>query len=146
MSTRTADAVVIGTGVIGAAVAYELALTGMRVVAVDRNGGVGSGSTSSSSSIVRFHYSTFEGVAASWESKFGWETWPEYLDSPPGESLARFIKAGALILDGSTERERVLPLFDRVGVLYHCRDAQTIRQQVPGLDAGRYGPPKPVTD
>jgi sarcosine oxidase, subunit beta len=146
MSTRTADAVVIGTGVIGAAVAYELALTGLRVVAVDRNGGVGSGSTSSSSSIVRFHYSTFEGVAASWESKFSWETWPEYLDSPPEESLARFIKAGALILDGSTERERVLPLFDRVGVPYQCWDAQTIRQQVPGLDAGRYGPPKPVTD
>ena len=66
--THTADAVVIGTGVIGAAVAYELAQTGLRVVAIDRLGDVGSGSTSSSSSIVRFHYSTFEGVAVSWES------------------------------------------------------------------------------
>jgi len=146
MSDGTADAVVIGTGVIGAAVAYELAQTGLRVVAVDRSGGVGSGSTSSSSSIVRFHYSTFEGVAASWESKFSWETWPEYLDSEPGESLAKLVRTGALILDGSTERERVLPLFDRVGVPYQCWDAQTIRQQVPGLDPGRYGPPKPVTD
>ena len=86
--THTADAVVIGTGVIGAAVAYELAQTGLRVVAIDRLGGVGSGSTSSSSSIVRFHYSTFEGVAASWESKFSWENWPEYLGSRPEESLA----------------------------------------------------------
>ena len=33
----------IGTGVIGAAVAYELAQTGLRVVAIDRLGGVGSG-------------------------------------------------------------------------------------------------------
>ena len=114
--THTADAVVIGTGVIGAAVAYELAQSGLRVVAIDRLGGVGSGSTSSSSSIVRFHYSTFEGVAASWESKFSWESWPEYLGSRPEESLARFIKTGCLILDGSTQRERVLPLFDRVGV------------------------------
>ena len=116
--TQTADAVVIGTGVIGAAVAYELAQTGLRVVAIDRLGGVGSGSTSSSASIVRFHYSTFEGVAASWEAKFSWESWPEYLGSRPEESLARFIKAGCLILDGSTQRERVLPLFDRVGVPY----------------------------
>jgi len=144
--TDTADAVVIGTGVIGAAVAYELAQTGLRVVAIDRLGGVGSGSTSSSSSIVRFHYSTFEGVAASWESKFSWESWPEYLGSCPEESLASFIKTGCLILDGSTQRERVLPLFDRVGVPYECWDAETIRQRVPGMDPGRYAPPKPVTD
>jgi len=26
--------------------------------------------------LVRFHYSTFEGVAASWESKFSRESWP----------------------------------------------------------------------
>ena len=128
--THTANAVVIGTGVIGAAVAYELAQTGLRVVAIDRLGDVGSGSTSSSSSIVRFHYSTFEGVAASWESKFGWENWPEYLGSRPEESLARFIKTGCLILDGSTQRERVLPLFNRVRVPYQCWDAETIRQRI----------------
>jgi sarcosine oxidase subunit beta len=144
--TQTADAVVIGTGVIGAAVAYELAKIGLRVVSVDRLGGVGSGSTSSSASIVRFHYSTFEGVAASWEAKFSWEGWAEYLGSRPEESLARFIKSGCLILDGSTQRERVLPLFDRVGVPYECWDAETIRQRVPGMDPGRYAPPKPVTD
>src|SRR6202012_326755 len=144
--TQTADAVVRVPEIQGANVAYELAQTGLRVVAIDRLGGVGLGSTSSSSSIVRFHYSTFEGVAASWESKFSWESWPEYLGSRPEESLARFIKTGCLILDGSTQRERVLPLFDRVGVPYACWDAETIRQRVPGLDPGRYGPPKPVTD
>lgn len=144
--TQTADAVVIGTGVIGAAVAHELAQTGLRVVAIDRLGGVGSGSTSSSSSIVRFHYSTFEGVAASWEAKFSWENWPEYLGSRPGESLARYIKTGCLVLDGSTDRERVLALFDRVGVPYEVWGAETIRQRVPEMDPGRYGPPKPVTD
>jgi sarcosine oxidase, subunit beta len=144
--THTADAVVIGTGVIGAAVAYELAKAGLRVVAIDRLGGVGLGSTSSSSSIVRFHYSTFEGVAASWEAKFDWESWSEYLGSRPEESLARFIKTGCLILDGSTDRERVLSLFARVGVPYEGWDAETIRQRVPGLDSGRYAPPKPVTD
>jgi glycine/D-amino acid oxidase-like deaminating enzyme len=144
--TPTADAVVIGTGVIGAAVAYELAQTGLRVVSIDRLGGVGLGSTSSSASIVRFHYSTFEGVAAAWEAKFIWESWAEYLGSGPDESLARFVKSGCLILDGSTDRERVLSLFDRVGVPYQVWDAETIRQRVPGMDAGRYAPPKPVTD
>jgi sarcosine oxidase, subunit beta len=144
--THTADAIVIGTGIIGAAIAYELALSGLRVVSVDRLGDIGSGSTSSSSSIIRFHYSTFEGVAASWEAKFGWENWREYLGDPPAETLAKFLKVGCLILDGSTQRERVLSLFERVGVPYQCWDAETIRQRVPGLDPRRYGPPKPVTD
>ncbi len=144
--TDTADAVVIGTGIIGAAVAYELALTGLRVISVDRLGDVGSGSTSSSASIVRFHYSTFEGVAASWEAKFGWENWRDYLGAPAEQTLARLLTAGCLILDGITHREQVLSLFDQLGIPYQCWDAETIRQQVPGLDPGRYGPPKPVTD
>ena len=90
--TQTANAVVIGTGVIGATVAYELAQTGLRVVAIDRLGGVGSGSTSSSSSIVRFHYSTFEGVAASFGNpssagRAGLNIWAVVLRNPwPGLS------------------------------------------------------------
>ena len=134
--TRTADAVVIGTGIIGAAIAYELALTGLRVISVDRLGDVGSGSTSSSSSIIRFHYSTFEGVAASWDAKFAWETWRDYLGAPADETLARYLTVGCLILDGSTDRERVLSHFEQIGIPYHCWDGETIRQQVPGLDPG----------
>jgi glycine/D-amino acid oxidase-like deaminating enzyme len=143
---QTADAIVIGTGIIGAAVAYELALTGLRVVSVDRLGDVGSGSTSSSSSIIRFHYSTLEGVATAWEAKFSWENWRDYLGAPADEALARYLRVGCLILDGSTDRERVLSNFEHIGIPYQCWDGEAIRQQVPGLDPGRYGPPKPVTD
>ena len=132
---RTADAVVIGTGVIGAAIAYELSQAGLHVAVVDRLGDVGSGSTSSSSAVVRFHYSTFEGVAASWEAKFGWEAWREYLGGPPEVALAKFYKVGCLILDGSTQREQVLSLFERVGVPYECWDAETIR---PGGSVGHH--------
>jgi len=44
--TRSADAIVIGAGVIGSAVAFELARAGKRVIVVDRLSGPGSGSTS----------------------------------------------------------------------------------------------------
>ena len=59
-------------------------------------------------------------------------------------TLARLLGVGGLILDGSTDRERVLSLFDRIVIPYECWDAETIRQEVPGLDPE--GPPKPVTD
>ncbi len=140
--TDIADAIVIGTGVIGAAVAYELARAGLRVTSVDRLADVGFGSTSSSSAIVRFHYSTYEGVAASWDARFGWEAWRDYLESSAEETLATFHRVGCLVLDGSSPRERVLSLFDKVGVPYESWNAATIRQRVPGIDPGHYGPPK----
>jgi sarcosine oxidase, subunit beta len=144
--TTTSDAVVIGAGVIGASVAYELAKLGWRVTTVEKLTDVGAGSTSASSAVIRFHYSTFEGVAASWEAKFGWERWGEYLEAPSTETLARFHKTGCLILDGSTDRERICAMFDRVGVPWEAWDAETIRQRIPGLDPGKHGPPVAISD
>ena len=69
------DVVVVGAGVVGASVALELAAPGRSVVVVDRAAGAGHGSTSASSAIVRFNYSTFAGVALAWESHAGWEDW-----------------------------------------------------------------------
>ncbi|GED83345.1 FAD-dependent oxidoreductase [Streptomyces sp. 6-11-2] len=74
-----ADAVVVGAGAIGAAVALELARTGRRVMVVDKFGGVGHGSTSASSAVIRFNYSTWDGVATAWESRHCWARWAEHL-------------------------------------------------------------------
>ena len=107
---------------------------------------VGAGSTSASSAVIRFHYSTYEGVATSWEAKFGWEQWRDYLEAPADETLARFHKTGCLILDGSTDRERTVALFDRVGIPWEAWDADTIRERIPGLDPAKHGPPVAVDD
>ncbi|MEI8241056.1 MAG: FAD-dependent oxidoreductase, partial [Actinomycetota bacterium] len=61
MSER-ADAVVIGAGVIGSSVALELARGGRKVIVVDKGPSAGAGSTSSSSAIIRFCYSTPDAV------------------------------------------------------------------------------------
>ena len=94
-----ADAVVVGAGVIGAAVALELARTGRRVVVVDKSGGVGHGSTSASSAIIRFNYSTWDGVATAWESAHCWTRWAEHLGTSRGPALAAFRRTGAVLLD-----------------------------------------------
>ena len=103
--TLTADAVVVGSGVIGSAVALELARAGRSVLVLDKAGGPGHGSTSASSAVIRFMYSTFEGVATAWESKFCWEAWADHLGLPGFEPLAdppalsRFHRTGMLHLD-----------------------------------------------
>ncbi|MFD3586809.1 NAD(P)/FAD-dependent oxidoreductase [Streptomyces sp. NPDC058683] len=142
-----ANAVVVGAGVIGAAVALELARTGRRVVVVDKSGGVGHGSTSASSAIIRFNYSTWDGVATAWESRHCWTRWAEHLGTVRGPGLAAFRRTGAVLLDaaGSGSSE-VVALFERAGVPYERWDAATLRSRIPGIDAGRYGPPRSLLD
>lgn len=140
----TADAVVVGAGVIGASTALELASTGRRVLVVDRLAGPGQGSTSASSAVVRFNYSTLDGVAAAWESKHHWADWAGHLDRhPAGEPLARFCRTGLVMLDvPAAPKNRVLQMFDEVGVPYEVWDAAELAARVPGIDTGRYWPPK----
>ncbi len=146
--THTADAVVIGAGVIGASIALELAKQGRQVVVVDKAGGAGLGSTSASSAIVRFNYSTWDGVATAWEAKHCWEDWRRHLGHGGDVGgLASFRCTGMIVLDAPVApREHVTRLFDSVGVPYEEWDAETLAARVPGIDVGRYWPPKPVDD
>jgi sarcosine oxidase, subunit beta len=143
---RTADAVVIGAGVIGCAVAHALAGSGRSVLVVDRNPGPGQGSTSASSAIIRFNYSTLAGVATAWEAHWSWLEWEDFLGGPDEDgSLARFWRTGSLCLDApGFEPAKVLRLFDQVGVPYEVLTAEEIRTAFPWLDPSRHYPPKPV--
>src|SRR4051794_24694114 len=145
--SRKYDAVVIGAGVIGSSIALALARRNRRVVVVDKAGGPGHGSTSASSAIVRFNYSTRDGVALAWESKHCWERWADHLGHVDDVGLANFRRTGLVMLDVPVApRAPVLALFDDVGVPYEEWDAATLRDKVPGIDAGRFWPPKRVDE
>jgi glycine/D-amino acid oxidase-like deaminating enzyme len=147
MSSTTADAIVIGAGVIGSAAALELAKLGLDVVVVDKAPGAGYGSTSASSAIVRFTYSTWDGVATAWESKHCWVDWAEHLQHIDERGMAAFRRTGMVMLDVAVApRDRMTPFFDRAGIPYEQWDAETLRARVPGIDAGTFWPPKPVDD
>jgi glycine/D-amino acid oxidase-like deaminating enzyme len=142
----TADVAIIGAGVVGASTALELSRRGRRVVVLDKGGGAGHGSTSASSAIVRFNYSTWDGVAASWESKSRWESWRDHLGHGDPAGLARFHRCGLVMLDVETApRGKSIRLFERAGIPYEEWDAATLRKRLPGIDTGSYYPPKPVT-
>jgi sarcosine oxidase, subunit beta len=140
------DVVVIGAGVIGSSIALELARAGHRVIVLDRAPGAGQGSTSASSAIVRFNFSTTAGVATAWEAHFGWLDWAGHLGHDVGD-LAMFRKSGLVMLDvEAAPRTSWLPLFDEIGVPYEEWDSATLAERVPGIDAGRYWPPKRLDD
>ena len=95
---ETADAIIIGAGVIGAATAFEMAKSGQRTLSVDRNPAAGYGPTSSSCAIIRVHYSTLEGTAFAYEGYFYWRDWAEYLEAASGDGLAEFREIGCLVM------------------------------------------------
>ncbi|WP_338891334.1 FAD-dependent oxidoreductase [Rhodococcus sovatensis] len=142
---QSTDAIVVGAGVIGNSIAYELSARGYRVLVIDKEGGSGFGSTSASSAVIRFNYSTFDGMAAAWEAAQCWRSWPEHLGDLGSADLARFHECGMVFLDVDVApRERTVRLFDQIGVKYELWDSKTLADRIPGIDVGSYYPPKPV--
>lgn len=77
------DALVIGAGIFGCGIAFELSRRGLDVGVVEMNPGPGLGSTSSSGAIVRFMYTSEAGVRLAWEGNQYWERFAEYLQTEP---------------------------------------------------------------
>ena len=86
------DAVIIGAGVIGCAVALELARKGWRTLSLDALPAAGYGSTSASAGVVRVYYSTLLGTAMAYEGYHYWKDWRGHLGLPETVELARFVE------------------------------------------------------
>lgn len=92
------DAIIIGTGVIGTATAFEMAKLGWKTLSLDRNTQVGHGSTAGSCAIIRMHYSTLDGTAMAWEGYHYWRDWADYLGLGEGADLAKFLETGCMVM------------------------------------------------
>ncbi len=142
-SNEQYDAIIIGAGVIGGAVAYELARRGHQTLSIDKGPGPGYGSTSASSAVIRFSYSTDTGVAAAWDGMQYWKQWADYLDAPDENGYARFVQCGmALLIEGEEgHHNRVMPIWDRLGVPYEYWTRDELAARMPLFDLSLYGPP-----
>ncbi|MDP3984440.1 MAG: FAD-dependent oxidoreductase [Acidimicrobiia bacterium] len=144
---RRYDAVIIGAGIIGSNIGFEMSKAGYRTVNIDKLPAAGYGSTANSCAIVRTHYSTWAGVAMAYEGFQFWKDWESYLEVEDERGTAGFVQCGAVYL-GNDERysEKVLPLFDEIGIAYEVWDADTLREHIPGIDTGEHSPPKRPDD
>ena len=88
--------VVVGAGIVGVSVARELARRGVKVSVIERERGVGLGSTARTSSVVRCHYTRPEAIALANEGAAVWSEWADHvgLENP----RARYVKSGVLFL------------------------------------------------
>lgn len=142
------DAVIIGAGVIGGAVAYELSRRGWRTLSIDKGPAAGFGSTSASSAVVRFSYSTRTGVAAAWDGMHYWKNWPDYLGATDERGHARFVQCGMALLIASPDghHAKVKPIWDELGVPYEEWSHDDLQRRMPAYDLGIHGPPGRADD
>jgi len=139
--------VIIGAGIIGCAVALQLARRGYRTVNIDKNPDVGYGSTSNSCAIVRFSFSTLDGVMLAFEGLHYWTDWANFLGTSDERGLASFIQCGHLMLKiDDTDRRQVTEFYEKLGIRYEEWDRAKIRERLPIFDMHSYFPPKPVDD
>jgi sarcosine oxidase subunit beta len=144
----SADVIVIGAGVIGAATAFELSKAGYKTISVDRNHDAGAGSTAGSCAIIRVHYSTLEGSAFAYEGYFYWRDWADYLGVVDEQGLARFREVGCLVM--ATEANGYLQKHKgfcrELGCPFEDWDARKIKERLPIYTLESFAPPKRMSD
>ena len=136
------DAIVVGAGVIGAAVALELGRLGYAVTVVDRASAPGHGSTGASSAIVRYHYGHRDEVVTAWESHRRWLDWERYLGVRDPAGMAAFIQCGLVLIAGDVLNITTsLHHLKDLGIPVERLDASMLRERFPEISSARLGPP-----
>jgi sarcosine oxidase subunit beta len=141
------DAILIGAGIIGASIAYELAKRGYATLGIDRLPAAGYGPTSNSCAIVRSHYSSREGVAMAYESYFYWRDWESHVRAADELGSARFVDSGVILVKSATgHHAKALRHYRELGVEFEEWDAVEFARRCPIYDVRSFYPPKRPDD
>ena len=142
------DAVIIGSGIIGACTAFELAKRGKKTLNLDMLPAAGYGSTSNSCAIIRLHYSTSDGTALALENYHYWKDWGRYLGASDEKGTARFIECGCMVMksDSNRDLETVKSILDTFHFPYEDWSPARIREAIPIYDLRKFHPPRRPED
>ena len=131
-----ADVVVVGAGIIGSSIGYQLARHGLRdVVVLDKGMGPAEGSTGASSSICRCRYTNPEVVRLAFHGQEAYGNWAEFLQIP--QPLSGLNRAGVVWMMGESA-DRVEEVANRLrsqGVAAQSIGGDTLEQEFPALSA-----------
>lgn len=135
-------AIIIGAGVMGCSIATDLARRGHDVTVIDRNHQAGHGSTSASSAVIRFHYSTNSGTALAYEGLQYWKHWADHIGIEPEGGLVRLVTTGlAVLIDQTGHAAKCKPILDELGIPNEWWDTAELTARMPYLATGEFWPP-----
>ncbi len=127
----SADVIVVGAGVIGAATAFHLSLLGAGDVLVLDRATAGSGMSCRSSALVRMHYTFGPEVELAVRSDAMFEAWPDLVGRPGCIRRTGFVR---IVSPGEEQALRANVAMQRaLGARAEVIDAARLREVAPGL-------------
>lgn len=133
--TKTAEAVIIGGGVMGASILYSLAARGVKRPLLLERDTLGSGSTGRSSGAVRMHYSTEVNARLAWESLRVFQNFDEIV----GGGDAGFVSTGYMVFvppDAIDGLRKNIAMQQSVGIDTSIVSRDEARELAPGFHLG----------
>ncbi len=126
------DAVVVGGGVMGTSILYQLAKRGLKSPVLLERDTLGSGSTGRSSGVVRMHYSTEVNTRLAWESYHVLKNFDEIVGGDPA-----FVKCGFLVIAPEEQAEGIrhnTAIQQRLGVPAYLISRQEAQEIAPAFE------------
>ena len=127
----TADAVIIGGGVMGCSILYNLADLGLTNTLLLERDVLASGSTSKSQAILRMHYSNEVTSSLAWKSLEVFRNFEELTGTPSG-----YTKTGYFLIVGSEDRQAMyenVAMHRRLGIASEIVSIEDMRELAPML-------------
>ena len=131
---KTADAVIVGGGVMGCSILYNLAVRGMTDTVLLEKDVLASGSTGRSQAILRTHYSNEITTRMAWESLKVFRDFEEIVGSPSG-----YVRTGYILIVGDKDRpalEENVAMHRRLGVDTQIVSPEDVLEIAPVVSAG----------
>ena len=134
---QTADVVIIGGGVMGCSILYNLAIRGVTNTILLEREVLGSGSTGRSQAICRTHYSNPVTATMAWESLKAMRDFPETIGGPSG-----FVQTGYFVVVDPEERDGLEANVDMqrsLGINTTVVSVEDVLELAPMLDVANAG-------
>lgn len=122
------DAIVIGAGVMGASIAYNLSQRGLKVLILERQS-IAVGATGASSGLVRMHYDIEVDSALAWESFHFFKNWRERIGGECGFTRTGFLQI--VTPDKNHQLRGNVEMQKRVGILTEVITAADVKELAP---------------
>ena len=105
--TPTAETIIIGGGVIGCSIAFNLAAKGMTGVVLLEQGVLGSGATGRSTATVHTHYSTEVLASLAWQSLQIFRSFDDIIGVSTARGQSGFTETGHLVFAGRDRNSQI---------------------------------------
>lgn len=140
-TTTTYDVVVVGAGIIGLSIAWQIARRSkLRIAVLERGAGVGEGSTGASSAVCRFRYSHDEMVTLARDGISAYQRWREYTGLP--DVRAEYQQEGVLWIPGEDRywAGKQLERMTSLGIPCEALGASDVVRRFPSLSVCAQAP------